>query len=215
MKPASVLDHGDLAGASRGFTKKWSNATQISAESGLLVTAFAKKGGDMPFRIVRAEPEDWEALRAIRLRSLREEPQAYASSYETEARYPPDLWRERLATAFSYLAFDDDHDLVGIATGLWTPDGDTQVVGMYVAPEARGLGCAHQLLDAIADLAIRRHGKRLVLVVAESNTRATRSYHSYGFIETGRRRLMDRDPSITEIELEYPLPTEQAIRDRR
>jgi GNAT superfamily N-acetyltransferase len=125
----------------------------------------------MTFMIIRAEPEDWEIYRGIRLRSLREEPQAYASDYETEARYQPDLWRERLATAFTYLAFDDDHDLVGIATGVWTRDGDTHVVGMYVAPEARGLGCAHQLLDAIADLAIWRHGKRLVVEVAESNER--------------------------------------------
>jgi ribosomal protein S18 acetylase RimI-like enzyme len=169
----------------------------------------------MPFMIIRAEPEDWELCRGIRLRSLREEPQAYAADYETEGRYQPDLWRERLATAVTYLAFDDDHDLVGIATGVWTRDGDTHVVGMYVAPEARGLGCAHQLLDAIADLAIRRHGKRLVLEVAESNERATRSYHSFGFVETGRRRLMDRDRGITEIELAYPLPAEQAIRDRR
>jgi hypothetical protein len=68
--------------------EKWSHATQISAESVLLVTTFAKNGGDMPFRIIRAEPEDWEALRAIRLRSLREEPQAYAADYETEARLP-------------------------------------------------------------------------------------------------------------------------------
>ncbi|HEX3205768.1 MAG TPA: GNAT family N-acetyltransferase [Propionibacteriaceae bacterium] len=113
----------------------------------------------MPFRIVRAEPEDWEAIRAIRLRSLSEEPQAYAADYETEARYRPELWQERLATAFSCLAFDDDHDLVGIATGVWTGDRDTHVVGMYVAPEARGHGCAHQLLDAIADLAIRRQGQ--------------------------------------------------------
>ena len=128
----------------------------------------------MTFMIIRAEPEDWEIYRGIRLRSLREEPQAYASDYETEARYQPDLWRERLATAFTYLAFDDDHDLVGIATGVWTREGDTHVVGMYVALEAGGLGCAHQLLDAIADLAIRRHGTRLVLEVAESNERATR-----------------------------------------
>jgi ribosomal protein S18 acetylase RimI-like enzyme len=139
----------------------------------------------MTFMIIRGEPEDWEIYRGIRLRSLREEPQAYASDDETEARYQPDLWRERLATAFTYLAFDDDHDLVGIATGVWTREGDTHVVGMYVALEAGGLGCAHQLLDAIADLAIRRHGKRLVLEVAESNERATRSYHSYGFVETG------------------------------
>lgn len=169
----------------------------------------------MTFMIIRAEPEDWEAYRAIRLRSLREEAHAYAADYQTEARYQPDLWRQRLATAFSYLAFDDDHDLVGTATGLWTRDGDMHIVAMYVAPVARGLGCAHQLLDVIADLAIRRRGKRLVLEVAESNVRASRCYHSYGFLETGRRRKMDRDPSITEIELEYPLPAEQAIRDRR
>ena len=98
-----------------------------------------------------AEPSDWEAVRDIRLRSLGEEPDAYASEYQTEARFEPDLWKQRLATASSYLAFDDDHALVGIATGLDTGDGDTYVVGMYVAPEARGSGCAHQLLDAIAE----------------------------------------------------------------
>jgi ribosomal protein S18 acetylase RimI-like enzyme len=160
----------------------------------------------MTFMIIRAEPEDWEAYRVIRLRSLLEEPDAFEAEYETEARFEPNRWKERLDTGFSYLAFDDDHALIGTASGLGTGDRDTLVVGMYVAPEARGLGCAHQLLDAIADLAIRRHGKRLVLEVAESNVRATRCYHSYGFVETGRRRLMDRDPSTTEVELAYQLP---------
>jgi ribosomal protein S18 acetylase RimI-like enzyme len=152
-----------------------------------------------------AEPSDWEAVRDIRLRSLREEPDAYASDYHTEDRFEPAVWKQRLATASSYLAFDDDHALVGIATGLDNGAGDTYVVGMYVTPEARGSGCAHRLLDAIADLATRRHGKRLVLEAAESNTRATRSYRSFGFVETGRRRILDRDPSITEIEFAYPL----------
>jgi ribosomal protein S18 acetylase RimI-like enzyme len=152
-----------------------------------------------------AEPADWEAVRDIRLRSLRDEPDAYASDYETEARFEPDMWKQRIATASSYLAFNDDHDLVGMATGIETGDGDRYVVGMYVAPEARGLGCAHQLLDAIADLSVRRPGTRLVLEVAESNIRAARTYRSYGFVETGRRRTLDRDPCITEIELEYPL----------
>jgi ribosomal protein S18 acetylase RimI-like enzyme len=157
------------------------------------------------FMIRAAEPSDWEAVRDIRLRSLREEPDAYASDYQTEARFEPIVWKQRLATASSYLAFDDDHALVGIATGLDTGDGDTYVVGMYVTPEARGSGGAHRLLDAIADLATRRHGKRLVLEAAESNIRATCAYRSYGFVETGRRRTLDRDPSITEIEFAYPL----------
>jgi ribosomal protein S18 acetylase RimI-like enzyme len=159
----------------------------------------------MAFMIRRAEPSDWEAYRAIRLRSLREEPTAYASEYETEVHYGPDLWKQRLATGSTFLVFDDDHALVGIATGLQTDDGDTLVVGMYVAPQARGQHWAHHLLDAIADAAVRRHDQRLVLEVNESNVRAGRCYRSYGFVETGRRRTMDRDPAITEIELGYPL----------
>ena len=58
--------------------------------------------------IRRAEPEDWEVVRDIRLRMLREEPDAYASEYQTEAQFEPGLWKQRLATAASYLAFDDD-----------------------------------------------------------------------------------------------------------
>jgi len=172
--------------------------------------------GNVVFMIRAAEPSDWEAVRDIRLRSLREEPDAYASEYQTEARFEPDQWKQRLATASSYLAFDDDHALVGIATGLDTEDGDTYVVGMYVTPEARGSGCAYQLLDAIAELAVRRQGKRLVLEVAESNFRATRFYRSYGFVATGRQRSLERDPRITEIEFAYPLPGRTSkSRDRR
>jgi ribosomal protein S18 acetylase RimI-like enzyme len=159
----------------------------------------------MAFMIERAEPEDWETYRAIRLRSLREEPAAYAADYETEVRYPTDLWTERLATAFTYLAFTDDHELVGTATGLWTRDGDMHVVAMYVDPQARGLRCAHRLLDAIAAVAIQRHANRLVLQVADSNIGAARSYRAYGFVETGQQRPMDRDSSIIEIELAYAL----------
>jgi GNAT superfamily N-acetyltransferase len=161
--------------------------------------------GDMAFAIRRAEPSDWELYRKIRLRSLREEPAAYASQYETETAFLPHLWRERLATGGTFLAFDDDHALVGTATGLRMAGGDTLVVGMYVVPEARGHGCAHILLDAVAELASERRDQRLVLDVSESNHRAARSYRSYGFIETGGRRTMDRDPTIIEIELAYPL----------
>ena len=161
----------------------------------------------MTFTIRRAKPSDWEAYRAIRLRSLLDEPEAYESEYQTEAHFAPDRWKQRLTTAANYLVFDDDQALVGIAAGLWTADRDILIVGMYVAPEARGHNCAHLLLDALADLAVRGQGRRLVLEVAESNIRAARSYRSYGFMETGRRRAMDRDPGIPEIELAYPLST--------
>jgi GNAT superfamily N-acetyltransferase len=169
----------------------------------------------MSFMIIRAEPSDWEDYRAIRLRSLREEPTAYESQYETEAMYEPDLWRGRLTAGATFLAFDDDHGLVGTATGLRTDDGDTLVVGMYVAPEARGQGCAHQLLDAIAGQGIERKDERLVLDVNQSNLPALRSYRSYGFVETGRQRVMARDPTITEVELAYALTDESRATEER
>ena len=160
---------------------------------------------EMSFTIIRAEPSDWESYRAIRLRSLREEPAAYASQYEIETQYAADQWRARMVNGATFLAFDDDQVLVGTATGLRTGDGDTLVVGMYVAPQARGHGCAQLLLDAIADLACERQDRRLVLEVTESNMRAANCYQSYGFVETGRQRAMERDPTIIEIELAYPL----------
>jgi hypothetical protein len=41
--------------------------------------------------------------------------------------------------------------------------------------------------------------------VSESNLRAASCYRSDGFVETGRRHAMERDPTIMEIELEYLL----------
>ena len=161
--------------------------------------------GDMAFMIRRAEPADWETYRAIRLRSLREEPAAYASQYEIERHYAADLWKQWMGSGGTFLAFDDDQVLVGTATAMRAGDGDTLVVGMYVAPEVRGEGCAQLLLDAIADLASQRQDRRLVLEVSESNPRAANCYRSYGFVETGRRRPMERDRTIIEIELGYPL----------
>jgi len=135
---------------------------------------------EMSLTIICAEPSDWEDYRAVRLRSLREEPTAYESQYETEVLCQPELWRQRLTAGGTFLAFDGDHGLVGTATGLRTDDGNTLVVGMYVAPEARGHRCAHQLLDAIADQGIERKDERLVLEVNQSNLPAVRSYRSYG-----------------------------------
>ena len=85
----------------------------------------------------------------------------------------------------------------------------------FLEEEARGHRCAHQLLDAIADQGIERKDERLVLEVNQSNLPAVRSYRSYGFVETGRQRVMDRDPTITEVELAYALADESRATEER
>jgi GNAT superfamily N-acetyltransferase len=155
----------------------------------------------MEFHIRGGQPDDWPAYREIRLRMLREAPDAYGSSYAYETGFPESRWRERAANPMLFLAVNQNEDVVGTATGLPTGDGTVEVVAMYVVPEARGRGCAGQLLDAVA-AAARQHGaRRLVLRVTRGNRTARRCYARYGFRPTGRAWPMERNPELIEVEL--------------
>jgi GNAT superfamily N-acetyltransferase len=152
----------------------------------------------------RADPDDWWIYRDLRLRSLREEPQAYASTVERELRLSDQQWRDRLGRAFTVLAFTGE-ELIGTATGIWQDDGDIMIVAMYVVPRARGRGYAAQLIDEIAEAATAAGGRRLLLDLAEGNAAAERCYRRYGFVPTGQSTPMKRDPSILESRFAYPL----------
>ena len=149
--------------------------------------------------IVYAQLSDWRRVRDIRLRSLQEAPGAFGSSYEREVRLSDLEWQERLASARTYLALEGEQT-VGMATALWTRDGDMHLVGMYVAPFARGTGCAEQLIDAVVGVAVARNARRVVLQVADGNEAATRRYTRYGFRPTGNRRTRADRPELTEVE---------------
>ena len=157
------------------------------------------------FTVVRAGAGDWAAYRQIRLRALREAPEAYCSTYEGERTFGDEIWRDRMAAGRTYLARDVSGTLVGIATGLPGDDNAYEVVAMFVAPEARGQGCAEQLLDAVADRAREAGADRLLLHVTDINEPARRCYARYGFAETGRHWPMERDPELTEVEMMLPL----------
>jgi ribosomal protein S18 acetylase RimI-like enzyme len=154
-----------------------------------------------------ADVTDWRRVKDIRLQSLLEAPTAYGSSYEREVGFTDLDWQERLTTARTYLAIDEDGDTVGTATALWTRDGDMHLVGMYVAPAARGTGCAAELIDAVVATAIERGARRTVLQAAAGNEAAVRCYTRYGFAPTGRRVTRQERPELTEVE--YALPLEQ------
>ena len=161
----------------------------------------------MSVQIVTASPSDWATYRGLRLRSLRESPDAYGSTYSDEAGFSAEVWQQRLAGATTFLAVLDDEGrtLIGTVTGLTTEGDDLPVVAMYVVPDRRGSGCANLLLDAVADLGRRQEARRLVLCVTDLDGRAARCYRRYGFVPTGNRHPMDRDPDLVEIELAYPV----------
>jgi ribosomal protein S18 acetylase RimI-like enzyme len=148
----------------------------------------------MVIRILTAE--DAAAYQALRLRGLRESPASFGSTYENEAGTPLQEIAGRLARGaggddVTFGAFDDDGGaLVGLASlgrGTSLKTRHRAVVwGMYVAPEARGRGVGHALMDALIAHARTLGGvERLTLGVESGNAPARALYQSLGFVTYG------------------------------
>lgn len=145
-----------------------------------------------PSAIRPLTPADAAAYRAIRLRMLREHPEAFSDSAEEREREPEAAFNERFASRvegpdrFVLGAFDGEA-LVG-TVGFYRHDGPKLahkggIWGMYVAPEARGRGVGRALLDAaVARVAATCPGVAwLQLGVATENGPAQRLYERAGF----------------------------------
>jgi len=147
-------------------------------------------GTKLDLVVRRLVPADAAEYRALRLRALREHPDAFTSDYAEEARKPADALASRLSTAEHanermFGAFVDGV-LVGtvglIREARLKNRHKATLVGMYVTGEAAGRGTGRQLLDAALDDA-RRQGDitRVVLTVTQGNDAARELYERAGF----------------------------------
>ena len=92
----------------------------------------------MTAEVVRADAEDWAAVREIRLRALSDAPDAFASRLADERDRPESQWRDRLSSpdASTFLALDG-----GEPVGLVTVYRDTHdwtcahLVSLWVSPD--------------------------------------------------------------------------------
>jgi ribosomal protein S18 acetylase RimI-like enzyme len=139
-------------------------------------------------QIRRLAPADALSFRTLRLRALREHPDAFTSSYEDDRDQPVEAAAARLAGHAFWGAYQGS-ELYGIL-GL---ERETRaknrhkatVVGMYVAPEVAGQGVGRALLDALLGHARGAGVQSLVLTVTEGNAAATRLYEAAGFRSFG------------------------------
>lgn len=146
----------------------------------------------------RTTVEQWQALRELRLHALADSPAAFGSTLTQERALPDEEWQRR-AGGDSWLAWDDGRPVGMVALVPDDVSSDArQVVGMWVAPPARGTGVAAALVEA-ACAAARAHGAACVcLWVADGNDRARRAYERCGFTATGRRQPLPSDPTVDE-----------------
>lgn len=149
---------------------------------------------------------EWRKYRDLRLRALRDSPNAFGSTYEAEETRTDDMWGSRVDAATSSeidcALFAHNHEIV---CGLvWcklsiTDPGTADIYQMWVDPAARGLGAGHALLDAAVTWARKMDACRVRLGVTDADSPAMRLYKSYGFRQIGNMEPL-RDGSQFKVQ---------------
>ena len=131
--------------------------------------------------------KDGEALWALRLRALKDNPEAFATTYEETLRRGKEQFIQRIhpkEDAFYLGAFESD--LIGMVY-FRRDEGRKNlhkghVLSMYVKPESRGLGVGKALLQEVITQANCLSGlEQLHLMVVTTNDAARALYRSMGF----------------------------------
>ncbi len=142
--------------------------------------------------IRRLGPESAAAYRELRLRGLKEYPEAFTSSYEEDCAKTLAATERRLALdsgdiVFGALVGELLAGVVGLSREHRAKNRHKAVVfGMYVAPEHSGRGIGAALLRHVVDEARRQPGLlQLVLTVTDSNAAARALYENAGFRSFG------------------------------
>lgn len=166
----------------------------------------------------RIEPHEWPSYRAVRLRALRDSPDAFGSTLEAERALPDTFWSRRLAGA----TLDND-------APLWAMNGE-EVCGlvwgkrdahdaalahlfqMWVAPAARGRGTGRALLRAALDWAVGAGVRRVRLGVTVGDSPASRLYASHGFVAVGEPEPLRQGSPLMARTLECALGAAPAQR---
>jgi ribosomal protein S18 acetylase RimI-like enzyme len=163
-------------------------------------------------RIHRAGVEEWRRIRDARLRSLRDAPEAFGSTYDGETGRPEDDWRSWVtgwdgARDQALFAAVEDPAWVGIALGVrWVREPDVvHLYAMWVDPAVRRRGAGRALVEDVVGWSAGLGVRAVMLDVTVSNDAAAALYGSTGFVDTGERRpLRERSAAMVRT-MERPL----------
>ncbi|HYF25308.1 MAG TPA: GNAT family N-acetyltransferase [Baekduia sp.] len=180
---APVLVAELSAAATRRRTAGAARHPRPAPTASATVLHFPLMAGRPPHEIRPVRPDEWRALRDLRLRALAADPQAFCSTHAAESALDDAEWQRRSrpdAATETTLVAEGPEGLEAMA-GAYLEGDAAAVWGMWVAPEARRRGLAGALLDALAAWARRAGARRLTLVVLDGAPDAARAYRAHGF----------------------------------
>jgi ribosomal protein S18 acetylase RimI-like enzyme len=140
-------------------------------------------------QIGRLPPEKWQEYKALRLRALHDDPQAFSEPFEKAISYPDERWQQRAAEGYagkvSLMVFASEGEQLAGMMGAFFPPHDPSVAyifGVYVVPEARGKGIAKQLMESLLhELQTYPNIVKANLSVNKGQLAAVKLYESFGF----------------------------------
>lgn len=145
----------------------------------------------------RATSRDWEIVKGIRLESVSVSPDAFGSSVSDIEAITLQEWHIRLDSGAWFILDADSAPRGMCRLGAYRYRGvrELGLYSMYVSPELRGTGAAHQLLSVAETWAKQNGFARIFLDVVEGNSRAEAFYVREGFRFTGDTLTFDNDSS--------------------
>ena len=140
--------------------------------------------------------DQWRRLRALRLASLSESPDAFGGDPDAEEMWGESEWREKFEQ-FTYLVgVIDDRDIAVLS--VENLDGDfgatCWIGGCWVHPEYRGKGVMRRLINYLDEHGSERGWTVQGLGVFADNDDAIASYEQLGFVRMGELQPSTRRP---------------------
>lgn len=165
-------------------------------------------------KIIKLPVERWEEYKNLRLEALKQEPQAFSSSYEDDVLMSDEQWQSKLANYSDgktgiILAADLNGELVGIMNSRIEQSrkmGHVAFIhGVYVKPEFRGKGIGKKLLEEILQwIEGHREIVKINLDVTTEQEAAIALYKSVGFEIVGhlKKEYLIKDKFYDVYEME-------------
>ena len=139
-------------------------------------------------------PDDWFRLRAIRLKSLQVNPEAFGGTHEIESAETESEWRKKFEKLDFLIASIDGRDAALMF--VEELDGDfgatCWIGGCWSDPEFRGVGLLRELFNFLD--AQDRDWKIQGLGVWIDNYSAIAAYEKLGFVKMGEDTPSTRQP---------------------
>jgi len=149
----------------------------------------------MIIEVSELQANDWQRLRAIRLKSLQESPDVLEGSFEAESKEKEPGWREKFSK-LTYLVASLPGSDVGVMS-IEVLDGDfgatCWIGGCWVSPEARGQGALRAMFNYVDEQAPLRDWSKQGLGVMEDNLAAIKAYEKLGFVAMGDKKIANEE----------------------